>query len=126
MNSTVRYLLFYTIFLALAAAALFAWNTNAAPNHTHPLSWGIYGFFAIAYLASHFFIMGSDGKKPAVFVRRFMAATTIRLMTFLGILVTYAFLNRELAVPFISHFLVFYFAFTVFEVASLYSHFRKN
>jgi len=55
-----------------------------------------------------------------------MAVTTFRLLIFLGVLVFYTFLHRLHAVLFVWHFLVFYFTFTVFEVAALYAHFKKN
>lgn len=126
MSATVRYLIQYAIFLAIVAGALFAWNQTAPVYKTHPLAWGIFAFFTIAYALGHFYIQGSEGQRPAVFVRRFMATTTIRLMVFLLALTLYAFTHKPEAVLFIWHFLAFYAAFTIFEVASLSHHFRKK
>ena len=126
MNATSRYLLQYAVFLLLLAGALYFWNIKAPLDRISPAAWPLLGFLALAYLGSHFFMLGANGKKPGVFVRRFMGSTTIRLFLFLGIIVTYAFFNKGTAPVFIVHFLVFYVAFTAFEVASLYRHFRKN
>jgi hypothetical protein len=54
-----------------------------------------------------------------------MASTTFKLLFHLGIIVIYSIFNRENAVPFILSFMVFYFAFTVFEVAFIWKEVKK-
>lgn len=126
MSATARYFIQYSIFLVCVAAGLFAWNKFAPANYQHSLAWALFGFFTIAYAAGHLYIQGSEGQRAAIFVRRFMATTTIRLFVFLLVLVVYIFSNKLAAVPFICHFLAFYLFYTVFEVAALSKHFRKK
>lgn len=126
MSANSRFLLFYSVFVALVAGGLAIWNGNsAASQQLVPLSWYLFGFFVAAYLGSHFFIQASDDKKPAVFVRRFMATSALRLFMFIILIVAYAFTHKVTATVFIFHFLLFYLAFTAFEVATLYRHFRR-
>ena len=126
MSSTAKYLVQFSVFILALAGGLFAWNTLAPATRTHSYSWILLGFVALTYLLSHFYIMGSEDKKPAVFIRRFMASTTLRLLLFITLLFGYAFLNPGQAVVFISHFLAFYVLFTIFEVATLYRQVRKK
>lgn len=112
---------FYTrlgIFSALVGGGLFAWNQNARPVYTHPLSWVMLGFF-ILVTAGVFMIITRPGRTTQQFVRTFMAVTTMKLFLFLIILTLYGFVDRERAFVFIFHFLVFYFLFTIFEVVAL-------
>ena len=126
MSANSRFLLFYFIFVALVFGGLWLWNSNsAASQQLVPVSWYMLGFFAAAYLGSHFFIQSTDDKKPAVFVRRFMATSALRLFLFIIIIVAYAFTHKATATVFIFHFLFFYLAFTALEVATLYRHFRR-
>ena len=126
MNSYTKYFISYSAFLVLIAAALYYWNTSQPPQKVHPLSWTIFGFFAVLFFLLHLFLLDAENKKPGVFVRRFMGVSTIRLFLLLIIIVAYAATNHLLATLFILHFLVFYFLFAGFEIASLYSHFKPK
>jgi hypothetical protein len=126
MSEHKKYAIQYSIFLGTLSLALFVWNQFAPVRFTNSLSWALLAFFALAYALGHLYILGSSGQRPAIFVRRFMATTTIRLFLFLLVLVIYIFTNREEAVSFISHFLAMYLVFTIFEVASLSKHFRRK
>ena len=114
------------IFLACIAGGLYFWNATAAPEKVHPLSYYLLGFFAIVFYLNHLFLLNAENKKPAVFIRRFMATTALRLFLFVIIMLAYAITHKPLANLFIWHILVFYFAFTIFEIASLYRHFQKK
>lgn len=126
MNAYLKYFIRYSIFLALVAAALYYWNTSQPPQKVHPLSWGIFAFFAILFFLFHIFLLNAENKKPGVFVRRFMGVSTVRLFILLIIIVIYAVSNHLLATLFIFHFLIFYFLFAAFEIASLYGHFKPK
>lgn len=126
MNSHTKYFLRYSIFLALIAAALYYWNTSQPVQKVHPLSWGIFGFFAVIFFFMHLFLLNAEDKKPGVFVRRFMGVSTIRLFVLLGIIVLYSMTHATLATLFIWHFLIFYFLFAAFEIGSLYNHFKPK
>ncbi len=120
-----HYLVRFVIFLAIAAGLLSAWN-YARPEHALPIAWGLLAFFALASFASHLFLLNAEDKRPAIFIQRFMATTTVRLFVFIIILAGYSFTHKPQAVLFILHFLVFYFVFTTFEITMLYRHFRPK
>ncbi len=126
MNSHKKYFLRYSLFLALIAAALYYWNFSQPIHKTHPLSWGIFGFFALLFFLLHLFLLNAEHKKAGVFVRRFMAVSTIRLFVLIAIIVLYSISYPPLATLFVWHFLLFYFAFAAFEIASLYNHFKPK
>src|ERR1035437_5837929 len=119
MSALAKYFLRYFIFLILVACALFYWNYSQPLEKTLPLSWGIFGFFAIVFLLIHLFLLNSENKKPGVFIRRFMGTSTLRLFVFVIIIVFYAITHKAQATLFILYFLVFYFLFAAFEIASL-------
>ena len=126
MNSHTKYYLRYSVFLALVAAALYYWNYSQPGNKVHPLSWIIFGGFAVMFFVLHLFLLNAENKKPGVFVRRFMGVSTMRLFVLLAIIVLYSMTHPLLATLFIWHFLVFYFLFAAFEIASLYNHFKPK
>lgn len=126
MSALTKYLIAYFIFLCAVGGALYYHNSISEPLKVHPLSFYIFGFFALVFLLNHIFLLNADNKKPAVFIRRFMASSALRLFLFVIIIVGYAVTHKSLAVLFIWHVLIFYFLFTVFEVISLYLHSRKK
>jgi hypothetical protein len=126
MNSHTKYYLRYSIFIALIAAALYYWNYSQPVKNVHPSSWIIFGGFAGMFFLLHLFMLDAENKKPGVFVRRFMGVSTIRLFVLLAIIVLYSMTHASLATLFIWHFLVFYFLFAAFEIASLYNHFKPK
>ena len=126
MSALTKYSLSYLIFLAFIGGGLWYWNSTAAPEKVHPLSYFIFAFFALVFFLNHLYLLNAENKKPAIFIRRFMATTAMRLFLFMIIMLSYAVTHKVLANLFIWHILVFYLTFTVFEIASLYRHFRKK
>lgn len=80
------------------------------------LVWYILGYFVIITLVSHAGLERSTKARPQVFVRYYMASTSIRLLAHLIVIVSYAALNQSNARFFIIIFMIMYFVFTVFEV----------
>jgi hypothetical protein len=126
MSSHVKYYFRYSIFLALIAAALYYWNYSQPVRNVHPDSWIIFGFFALLFFLLHLFLLNAEDKAPGVFVRRFMAVSTIRLFVLVIIMVLYSMTHAIFATLFIWHFLIFYFVFAIFEIAALYNHFKPK
>jgi hypothetical protein len=126
MSPITKYSISYLIFLAVLGGALFYWNATVPPAKVHPWSFYILGFFAIVFFLNHVFLLNAEDKRPAVFIRRFMATTALRLFLFMIVMLSYAVTHKELANLFIWHILVFYLSFTVFEIVSLYRHFQKK
>ncbi len=126
MNSYTKYFVRYSLFLALIASTLYYWNYSQPVINVHPQSWIIFAFYSILFFFLHLFLLNAEDKKPGVFVRRFMGVSTIRLFALLAIIVLYAMSHKTLATLFIWHFLIFYFVFAAFEIASLYNHFKPK
>jgi len=126
MSPIKKYLIHYSLFIVLVAIALFYWNGSQGVQKTHPQSWIIYGLFVLVYLLNHLYLTLYENKNPAVFVRRFMGSTALRLFLFFSIMLGYAVTHKALANLFIWHILIFYFIFTVFEIVRLYNHFKKK
>jgi len=126
MSPLKKYSLTYSIFLALVAAALYYWNSISSPEKILPVSYLLFAFFAIVFFLNHLYLLNAENKKADVFIRRFMGTTALRLFLFLIIMLVYAVTHKALATLFIWHVLIFYFAFTVFEIVSLYRHFQKK
>lgn len=58
-------------------------------------------------------------KRPAMFVNMFMLTTTLKLLVYMGVMITYALLNKDDAKPFIVSFFVLYLVYTIIEVLAL-------
>jgi hypothetical protein len=121
-----RFLIFFSLFIVLTGAGLWAWNAYAPVEKTLSYAWYLFGFFALTTLGVHAFLLRSGDAKPQVFIRRFMAITSAKMFIYLILAVLVAFSDKAQAQVSLFHFLVFYFVFTVFEVVSLYGHFRPR
>ncbi len=126
MTTLTKHFLLYSIFLALIAGALFYWNYSQPIENVLSASWGVFAFFAVSFLLNHLSLLNAENKKPGVFIRRFMGTSTLRLFVFVIIIVLYAMTHKTQAHLFILHFLIFYFLFATFEIATLYNHFRPK
>ncbi len=82
-------------------------------------------FFFFATAIQHYILVRSDSVSAAHFIRIFMFSTTMKLLSFLLLLVTYLLLFKNSAMHFTLVFAGLYFAFTGFEVVKLSSHFKK-
>ena len=73
----------------------------------------------------HFGLMQrkEDSKK---FIRYYMGSTGVKLFLYLLIILAFAFMNKQEAVPFALCFFFFYLCFTVFEVGISYNTFSKS
>jgi hypothetical protein len=80
------------------------------------ITWIIYFYFSLLTILFHFGIVRTTQARPQVFIRYYMAATTIKLLLHLGVIVIYCLFHKEMAVRFILTFMVMYLLFTVFEV----------
>ncbi|MBI3511087.1 MAG: hypothetical protein HY064_10525 [Bacteroidetes bacterium] len=122
----MKHLLRYFIFLVVLSVALFSWNKFFPRYDAGWMSWALLIFLTLVYVFAHLYISAGEKGKPGVFVRRFMGATTLRLMLFLIAILIFTFTRRDKAVLFLFHFLVLYILFTVFEVITFYKQLRKK
>ncbi len=89
------------------------------------LTWSIYALFVITTLLMHIFLTAGSNDKANAFVRKFMLATTLKLLLYLAIIVFFFLFNKMMAKTFILWFLLHYTCFTVFETLMLYSNTKK-
>ncbi len=89
------------------------------------LTWSIYALFVITTLLMHLFLTTGANEKANAFVRKFMLATTLKLLLYLAIIVFFFLFNKMMAKTFIIWFLLHYTCFTVFETLMLYSSTKK-
>lgn len=82
-------------------------------------------FHIAATMVSYMFIHKKTSAAPGKFINVYMAATTVKLLLYLAILMIYALNNLHDAVNFIISFFVLYIIFTVFEVIELVLHNKR-
>ena len=120
-----RYPVAFTIFNAAFLLVVFV-ISYAFPGLTlNKLTWSIYLLFVITTLLMHLFLTSDKADKPNTFVRKFMLATTFKLLLYLAIIVFFFLFNKAMARTFILWFLLHYTCFTVFETLMLYSSSKK-
>jgi hypothetical protein len=90
---------------------------NALASH-YVLPISIY--FFLVTLGFHFGLVRSSKGNPSVFIRYYMAATTLKLFLHLGVLVIVAVLKSGGIIPFVITFVVHYAVYTAFEVVFAY------
>ena len=110
-----KYLAAILIFIAIIAGILKLIPPPATCEESC-LRWWILLYFSVLTIAFHYGVVVTTRKRPQVFVRYFMASTSLKLLLHLGVIVIYCLFHRPMAVPFILTFLIMYFLFTVFEV----------
>lgn len=116
----LRYLFRLTLFTVLVAVSLHfasAWFSDLI-DRDYSVAISIYFFLLSAVF--HYGLVRASAGRPAVFVRYYMGATTLKLFIHLGVLLVFAFLHREKLFPFAITFLCQYLLFTVFEVISAF------
>jgi L-asparagine transporter-like permease len=102
-----------SILLLLAYFALIYFGTAI---QTSPATiWLVLFFLLVSNYVYYQQLKASTGRQ-AKFVNVALLSTGFKLLLFLAIIVVYAVLNREDAVPFIMTFFILYLIFTVLEV----------
>lgn len=104
----------------LVTILLYFWNTFGPINFRNNLSWYALGFFILSTTIIHYFLTQSAKKSPQVFVRSFMAITTIKLLAYLMFIVVFMMNRPPGGKVFVLHFLVLYFIYTAFETVQLF------
>lgn len=102
--------------LVIAIAVLLSMIAGKLQDWQQTLSWYILVYFIIVTAISHIGLERTTKARPQVFVRYYMASTSIRLLAHLIVIISYAALNQPNARFFIITFMIMYFVFTVFEV----------
>jgi hypothetical protein len=120
-----KYFPVFFLFIGLIAAVILV--IPSASEDIIRMRWMVFGYFSIITLFFHLGVEQTTKSRPQVFIRYFMAATTIKLLMHLGIIVIFSILNRIIATQFILTFLAMYFLFTIFEVVFVWKRVKiKN
>lgn len=109
----LKKLLIFTVIVTIIGTIL---SLIIPANFITPTLPFLYVFFFAATLIVHYMLLKVSEKKTPGFINLFMLVTFGKLIFYLTIILIYAFLNRDDAVPFIAAFAILYFSFTAFEV----------
>ena len=105
---------------AIVSILLILWNTYGPLNFRNNLTWFTLGFFIVSTALLHYFLTQSAKRSPQVFVRSFMAVTTIKLLAYLMFIVVFMMNRPPGGKVFVLHFLFLYFIYTSFETYQLF------
>lgn len=83
-------------------------------------------FFMAITMLIHKGFVGAVSLRPQQFVTRFMLITTIKLLSFMALLLIYALLYKEDAIQFLMAFFVLYLVYSVFEVVAVMNLNKKK
>lgn len=95
------------------------WTFAMPKEWVSPILWIMPIFFMIITFFIHKAFIGALEKNPRQFATRYMLVTTVKLLSFLVILFTYAILVRDDAVAFLLSFFINYLIFSGFEAVSV-------
>ncbi|MBM3404762.1 MAG: hypothetical protein FJY10_07725 [Bacteroidetes bacterium] len=82
-------------------------------------------FFSLTLIV-HAILIRISGMKFSGFQRNFLLLTMLKLLFLALVMVIYVFINRTDAVSFGVLFLALYIFYSVFEIVSLLSHFKRS
>ncbi|MEI6436438.1 MAG: hypothetical protein WCP32_16540 [Bacteroidota bacterium] len=82
-------------------------------------------FFISTSLLSFYFLLKSTGKRLIRFVNAFLLTILLKLILYVGVMVAYALLNRNDAVPFLVSFFILYLIYMVFETVFIIQYSRN-
>jgi|WetSurMetagenome_2_1015567.scaffolds.fasta_scaffold469257_1 hypothetical protein len=76
-------------------------------------------FFLAVTIVSYYILIKAAQQKFIRFLNYYLLTTTVKLLLFIAVLMTYIMLNRNDAVPFALTFFLLYLCYTVFEVVMI-------
>lgn len=114
-----------SVFSVVVATVVYLWQQYASIRFQTNLGWALLLFFIFVSALTHIILVKVSQKKPQQFVMYFMTVTGVRLFGYLAIIMVYAVIMREAALGFTLLFLLLYFLFSAFEIATLVKQFSK-
>ncbi|MFH1159888.1 MAG: hypothetical protein V1733_02950 [bacterium] len=82
----------------------------------------LFPFFITTALISYYLMIRSLQKRFTKFVNRFMLATGLKLVWYLGVMVTYVLLFKADAIQFVINFFILYLCYTIFETVAIVNY----
>lgn len=80
----------------------------------------IIAFYTALIALFHYGAVSSNEKSGAGFMRFYVAGTTFKLLILMGIMIIYAIMNPEVAIPFVVYFFAAYLLYTAFETIVIF------
>jgi len=116
-----------TLFSLLVSLLIFCWNMFIPVEYTTNHAYFIGIYFFLFSLITHFILVKSlNNENKNLFTFRYMAISGIKLFLSLIVIFVYAFNNKSRVIPFAVLFLLIYFLYTGFEIASLLKRLKKK
>ncbi|MBI9034132.1 MAG: hypothetical protein JEZ03_06655 [Bacteroidales bacterium] len=115
----MRQHLVFSAFIAAFTALVFVF---APQQYISPALPYIFLFYFIVSGLILNFLSKSIGDGARKFTPRFLGTVTFKLLFYLMVMVIYALLNKEDAIPFILAFAVYYLLYTVFDIMLVLKH----
>lgn len=104
----------------IVGVLLYVWNTLGPIAFRNTASYYAFVFFAVITAVIHNFMTKAAKKSPQVYVRSFMAITTIKLLAYMLFIVVYLMNRPPGGKVFVLQFLLLYFIYTSFETYQLF------
>ncbi len=102
------------------------WNQQASAENQLHNGIPLLTIIAIAVTLVHVFLVRSSKGDPKAFVTKFMAASGLKLMLYLLVLLAFLLFENGNKKILVLHFLVYYAVFTIIEVTLLYATLQQN
>lgn len=116
MKSFMIRLLAITAFMEIIAIG---WWFSMPPQWVTPTLPVLPIFFMAVTLLIHKGLVSTLGLRPQQFVTRFMLITTIKLLSFMALLLVYSLLFENDAIQFLLSFFILYLIYSAFEVIAV-------
>lgn len=116
-----------TVFALIVSLLVLCWNLFIPVKYTSNHAYFIVVYFYLFSLVTHFMLMKSlNDENKNIFTYRYMGISGIKLFLSLIVIFIYAFTNKSQVIAFAVLFLLIYFLFTGFEIASLLKRLKQK
>lgn len=102
------------------------WNQQASAENQLHNGIPLLTIIAVAVTLVHIFLVRSSHGDPKAFVTKFMAASGLKLMLYLLVLVAFLLFETGNKKILVIHFLGYYAVYTIIEVSLLYSTLQQS
>lgn len=112
----LRKLIIFSVILSFIAIGLLFLLPKAYMTPVLPF---LFIFFLTITSISYYILIKAAQKKFIRFLNYYLITTTVKLLLFIMVLITYIMFNKKDAVPFTLSFFILYLCYTIFEVVSI-------
>jgi hypothetical protein len=111
-----RKLIIFSVILSFIVIGLSFLIPTSYISRVIPL---LFIFFMIITMISYYILIKAAQMKFIRFLNYYLLITTVKLLLFIVVMITYMMLNKQDAVPFALSFFILYLCYTIFEVVSI-------